>query len=73
MVNGWLNDVDQVSYAQTNGAGSPIPGQPTVTDWFSEVGHQHSHLTYLDLLKAPTGKIPSATQVKAKHLLPQRG
>jgi triacylglycerol lipase len=74
MVNGWLNDVDQVSYAQTNGPGTPLANQPTaMTDWFSEVGLQHSHLTYLAILNAPQGSIPSATQVKPKHLLPQRG
>jgi hypothetical protein len=53
VVQGWLSH-HGVSYAQP-GAGSALPG--TVMSpggWFTEVGDQHNHNTYLTLLGAPT-------------------
>jgi hypothetical protein len=77
LVNAWLTDWDQVSYAQTNGPGNALPNEATaMSDWFSEVALQHNHNTYLTLLGAPTINIPSmvpSLQVKPRHRLPKRG
>lgn len=53
LVTGWLYAVG-VSYAQTNDPDSALPGTSTQSaDWFTEIGIQHDHNTYLKLLGAP--------------------
>lgn len=53
LMEGWM-DYNGVSYAQP-GAGTGLAGTlAATTDWFTEVGDQHDHNTYLTLLNAPT-------------------
>ncbi|MBK9711645.1 MAG: lipase family protein [Kouleothrix sp.] len=55
LIEDWLADADDVSYSQTNGAGTCLDGSCGGSDdWFAEASDQHGHNTYLALLGAPT-------------------
>ncbi|HEX8775146.1 MAG TPA: lipase family protein [Pyrinomonadaceae bacterium] len=76
LINGWLVDLDEVSYVQPNGAGNPLAGTATPAGWLTEAGHQHDHNYYLTLLGAPTVPLPGTSasrHVKTRRIIPRPG
>jgi triacylglycerol lipase len=54
LVNLWLSRIDGVVYVDPNGSGSPLNGTAVASeDFLAEIGTQHGHNNYLQLLGAP--------------------
>lgn len=58
-------------YQQTNGSGTPLgPTWLTFADWYTQVGFQHGHNTYLGLLNAPVVKSNLLAEAAAEAIGP---
>ena len=70
LVNDWLYALGD-TYVQTNGNGTPLIGTSLQNpDWFTEIGHQHDHNTYLQLLGAPPIDVSLSAISRTKYYKP---